>query len=327
MFGGAYVGKLGVARRTGALAYLSGSIVSNDLVLVDRSGRQEALPAPADRYFTPRFSPDGSRIAVTILNMVTAIFGSGDLWVYDLRSKNRTRVTFDSVSSSANWAPGGRYLAYSSLHGGRKTDAVYRIAVDGSGTPESLLVRPAPVNEAMFTPDGRRLVFREGVSGRARDIWVVPVDSSAGARPLLRTPFNERMIALSPDGHWLAYVSNEAGTDEVYVRTLEEGSPRWRVSTGGGTEPRWGPGARELFFRHADSVYVTRVEPGTEFRNGRARALFGGRFQTNPNLTTWDVSPDGSRFVFVRTSTGEEAQAVHLLLHWFERRLAVGEKP
>lgn len=94
------------------------------------------------------------------------------------------------------------------------------------------------------------------------------------------TPFDERNPAVSPDGRWLGYASNETGALEVYVRSLAEGSGRTRVSTGGGTEPRWARSGRELFFRSRDSGYAVPVTPGPVFRAGAPRALFGGRFTT-----------------------------------------------
>src|SRR4029077_8332157 len=126
---------------------------------------------------------------------------------------------------------------------------LFRIASDGSGVPETLLVRPAAtVFEGEFTRDGRTLVFREGGAQTQRDIWFMPVDSPQAAKPLLRTPFEERAIAVSPDGRWLAYVSTETGTDEVYARRLAEGSARWKVSTGGAFSPRFSRNGKELFY-------------------------------------------------------------------------------
>ena len=150
--------------------------------------------------------------------------GRGDLWILDRRTGGRDRVTFDSSSSGGEWTSDGRHLVFTSL--GRARGAVYRITVDGSGVPESLLTRPRKVLEAALTADGRTIVFREGVSGEDRNIWTAPADSTIGARPLVATQFDERDFALSPDGLWLAYVSNDAGPDQVYIRRLTEGSPR-----------------------------------------------------------------------------------------------------
>ena len=162
-------------------------------------------------------------------------------------------------------------------------------------------------------------MFRETNRGANRDILMAALDSPKVVRSLLVTPFDERNPAVSPDGRWLAYVSNETGTSEVYVRGLAEGSGRSIVSRGGGTEPVWARSGRELFFRANDSVYVVTVTPGAEFRGSSPRALFGGRFIT-ATVTNWDVSPDGQRFVMVRsTDAVSSGTPLHVVLHWFDQ--------
>lgn len=314
--GPAQVAKLGIAR-TGSLAYLSGSSLSRELVIVDRQGRVQLLPAPPGRYRQPRFSPDGRRIAMGIDH---ASFLSGDIWVYDLAARNLARLTFDSVSILPEWMPDGRRVAYVKWLGASSDRmGLFRIAADGSGVPETLLVRQNSTWEAQFTADGRRMAFRETHPQTSRDIWVAPTDSPQAATPLLRTPFNERSIALSPDGRWLAYVSNETGTDEVYVRRPQEGSPRWRVSTGGALGPRFSRSGRELFFWGGDSLYAVTLEGGDEPRLGPARALLGGRYESSSTQVPYDVAPDGNRFVLVRSQLGQGTEELHVILHWFDQ--------
>jgi serine/threonine-protein kinase len=312
--GPAQLAKLGMAR-TGALAYYAGGAISRQLVIADRQGRVEVLPAPPNRYRQPRFAPEGRRIAVAIDGGGP---NSGDVWVYDLDARNLARLTFDSVSSYPSWMPDGQRVAFSRLSA---RGNLLAIATDGSGTPETLLVRPQSIYEAEFSADGRTLVFRESHPETSRDIWMASMDSVQAAVPLLRTPFNERQIALTPDGRWLAYVSNETGASEVYLRRPQQGSPRWRVSTGGGLAPRWARGGRELFFWSGDSLLVVPVEAGTQPRLGEPRTVLVGRFQDSPTNILYDVSSDGSRFVLVQsesqgTQGGEE---LHVVLHWAER--------
>ncbi|HWO87509.1 MAG TPA: protein kinase, partial [Gemmatimonadales bacterium] len=319
--GPAQVAKLGISR-TGSLAYLSGAASQRDLVLVDRSGRVQVLPAGQQRYVAPRFSPDGRRIAVVYLSTSAAAPANrgrtnGDIWLWDLAVRNSQRITFDTASVSAEWRPDGRRLVFI-----REQPAamLFTVPADGSGRPESLLARSNPVYELSMVAGARHLVFRENKLGSLdRDIWMAPVDSPQAAVPVLVTPFDERNPALSPDGRWLAYASNETGALEVYVRGLAEGSGRTRISTVGGAEPRWAQGGRELLFRTADSVYSVSVLPGSEFRASVPRALFGGRFVVS-TTTNWDVSPDGRQFVMVRApESSVEGNALHVVLHWFEQ--------
>lgn len=313
------VAKLAVSR-TGALAYLSGNTATRELVLVDRAGRAEVLPAPRDRYTAPRFSPDGRRIAVAIAHTPQGNLRS-DIWVYEIAAHTLSRLTFDSLNMFPEWTHDSRHLAFVRQLGSRTREGLFRIAADGSGTPETLLIRPQPVWEVQFTPDDRTIVFRENHPRTNRDIWIAPVDSPQAARPLVRTPFEEREIALSPDGRWLAYVSDETGSNEVYVRPLREGMARWRVSRRGGTEPRWGNRGRELFFRNADSMYAVTVQLGTEFQAGPPRGLFAGSYAAafEFNSVLYDVSRDGSHFLMVREPAGAAGPDLNVVLNWFDQ--------
>ena len=310
-FGPAFPGKMGVAR-SGTLAFIRGGNSLRQLVLADAGGRVTVLPGPTRFYDTPRFSPDGQRIAVQVTDFAGST--TNDIWLYDLRSEQLSRLTFDSSSAVAAWAPDGRHLVYAGR--GR---TVLRIPTDGSGVPETLLVRQSGAVELELAGDGKTLAMRQTATGTSRDVWVGSLDSAKADRPLLRTPFNERAIALSPDGKWLAYVSNEAGSDELFVRRLEEGSGRWRVPRGGAGEPRWGPGGRELFFRVGDTVMATVMTPGPEPGFSAARTVLVGRFVSDFLKVVWDISRDGRRFVFTRNQSEADTPAITVMLHWFDR--------
>jgi Tol biopolymer transport system component len=301
--------------RTGAIVYYSGTAVERrELILVDREGRVQPLRVQLAPYRYPRFSPDGRRIAVGIESGTRSLWG--DIWEFNLSSQRLTRLTFDESGSQPEWTPDGLALTYSRL---TTMPEVYRVAADGSSDPRPLFNRnPNRIFEARLLPDGRHLVFREDVN--ARDVLVAPIDSPQAARPLAATSFNERAFAVSPDGRWIAFTSNQSGTNEVYVRRIEEGSPRWQVSTRGGTEPRWGPLARELFFRIGDSVYVVTAQLGADARFSEPRVLFGGNYHSSVNDVLWDVSPDGRRFVMVRLTGGAQSTNLHLILNLFGAR-------
>ncbi len=310
--GPAFPGKLGISR-TGTLAYLTGQNTQRELVLADRDGKLSVLPVPTRFYDRPRFSPDGQRIAFQVLDFVART--TSDIWVADLRAGNLSRITFDSSSSDPNWMPDGRRVVYKGREG-----TFFRIVTDGSGVAESLLARPnRSAAELEVSPDGKVLVFRESDARTRRDVWIATLDTPRTVRPLLHTPFEERGIALSPDGLWLAYVSNETGGDELFVRRLEEGSGRWRVSRNGGTEPRWGPGGHELLYRVADTVVAVMMKPGMEPEFSVARPVLVGRFSTDRNAAIWDISPDGRRFVFPRPQGESGTPTMIILLHWFDR--------
>jgi serine/threonine-protein kinase len=319
---GPQAAKLGLAL-TGSLAYLGGSVRQLELALVDRDGQASVLPAGVNWYNAPRFSPDGRRIAVTINMLGAQGFTPGDIWVWDLAAHNFQRITFDTLSATAEWAPDGRRLIYTH-ESGAGTAVLYTIPANGSGQPELLLTRPGFLVESAPTPDGRSVVIRESSRTTGRGIWLVSVDSPQAARPLVVTPFEALNPALSPDGRWLAYTSNETGTLEIYVRGLAEGAGRTRVSTGGGFEPRWARSGRELFFLSRDSLYAAAISPEPEFRASAAHALFAGHFLPN-RTTNWDVAPDGRRFVMVRPPAATaESSSLNVVLNWFDQPRAWG---
>ena len=310
-YGPAFPAKLGVAR-SGTLAFLQGLNSLRQLVIADAAGRVTALPGPSRFYETPRFSPDGQKIAVQVTDFAGVT--TNDIWIYDLRTEQMSRLTFDSASAVAAWAPDGRHLLYAGR--GR---TVLRIPTDGSGVPETLLVRQNAAVELELARDGKTFAIRQTMTSTTRDVWVGSLDSAKAERPLLRTPFNERAIALSPDGKWLAYVSNESGSDELFVRKLTEGSGRWRVPKGGANQPRWGPGGRELFFRVGDTVMAMAMTPGPEPVFSAPRTVLTGRFTGDLHRAVWDISSDGRRFIFARSQIEAETPAMTVLLHWFDR--------
>jgi serine/threonine-protein kinase len=302
--------------RNGMLAWLGGSAARRDLVLVDAAGRVDGTRTPADLYESPRFSPDGRRIAVGIGDLLG---GRPDIWVLELVRGTLSRATFDSSSVYPEWSPDGAWIHYATSRRGDYD--LWRARSDGSGVQESLVVAPNDQWEGVPSPDGRGFVFRVTSPETRRDIYWLPRGASQ-PEAVLTTPFEERGIAVSPDGKWLAYVSNETGTDEVYVRALPGPGGRVQISTNGAREPRWGPGGRELLYRSRDSVYATQIATaGGQVRVGARRALFHDVYRTGGagNHAGWDVDPSGQRFVFVRERGLDAERQVHVLLNRFDQ--------
>jgi len=304
--------RIGVA--ASAVAYFTGNpVAASQLLEVDRSGREHVLPLRPAAYSQPRYSPDGRWVAVGI---VGSGLGFGDIWVYDIPSQRLSRVTLDTLNAAPEWTPDGRRLLFSRFTGG--IFELYQAAADGStGSEPFFSRRPNATSEAHQLPDGR-LVFREDVSGSGGDIRVAPVDSPAAAQPLAATPFQERAPAPSPDGRWLAFTSNVSGALAVYLRRLDESAARWRVSPGNGTEPRWGPGGREIFYRSGDTVMSVDVRLGDEPVFGQPRRLFVGQYQASGSQPLYDVAPDGRRFLMVRDLTNAgQGLSLHIIIHPF----------
>ena len=302
---------------TGTLIYASGGAGQGgwSLVWVDRDGREQPLGLEPQPYFYPRVSPDGGRLAVAVFE------GDTDLWVFDLDRGSRSRITFGGTNQFFPvWTPAGDQLAFSDAPLG--TNTLHLVAADGSGQIDTLLQREGVQFPTSWSRDGSLLAYHETHPETLRDLWVLPVGGDP--EPFLITPFQERAPAFSPDGRWLAYVSNESGQDEIYVQPYPGPGPEFTVSTAGGREPVWSPDGSELFYRTEDQLMVVAVEPGDTFRGDTPRPLFADPYQRDNSAANgapnYDIMPDGQRFVMVSANvqgTGE-GLALILVTNWFE---------
>jgi serine/threonine-protein kinase len=286
--------------RNGWAVYLEGSVDQRRLTVVDRRGTARALPVEPRPYSDPRFSPDGGYIAATILSLGRGL--TGDIWVYDLRQATLSRLTFDGVHQFPEWSGDGRRLVTAQFTVGAAATPV------AGGLPTTLFQNPN-VFEATLTRDERTIVYRaNGIPG---DLYYVRRDSLDHPYAIVASSFDERSLALSPDDRWLAYVSNESGRNEVYVRPFPNGSERWQISVAGGTEPRWRRDGRELFYRHADTVLAAELRLEPAFSVGQRVALFSGDYVGSARHAGYDVHPNGQQFVFV---TAEPSGTQNLIL-------------
>jgi tRNA A-37 threonylcarbamoyl transferase component Bud32 len=284
----------------GAIIYpRSGGGAPRRLMLVSRSGQATPLTLDPKGYANPRFSPDGRRVAVYIAD---PIISSRDVWVLDIGQRVWSRLTTNGISDKPIWTPDGRRVVYSS------NDDLWWIAADGSGRPESLLVSVGSHFAGSITPDGRTVVFQETGSG-VNGIRTLAFDSAPAARTIIPAAFDESVPALSPDGHWLAYQSDQTGQMEVYVRSYPQPGARVSVSLQGGSEPVWAHNGRELFYRSGDSLMSASVTLSPTLAVTGRRGLFAGPFLNGGTFREYDVAPDDQHFVMI---SGGAAQSILL---------------
>ena len=305
----------------GRLVYASGagSVGERSLVWVDREGREEPLAAEPGSYTTPRVSPDGTRVAVDRRQG-----NNQDVWVYSIERRTLTRVTTDpAVDSHPLWTLNGERLVFQSAREGAR--GLFWKAADGTGTTDRLMESASPtfVGPSGWSPEGDSLVFGELLTSAANyDIGVLSMEGDRPSEPLLQTGFAEKAPTVSPDGHWLAYFTNETGQDEVYVQRFPDLGEKQQISVGGGREPLWSPDGRELFFRSPNglmAVPVLDTEP--TFRAGSAESLFEQQYATFIERRNYDIAADGQRFLMIKetaASDGATAQQLVVVLNWFE---------
>lgn len=296
----------------GTLAYVPSSSVNRPsyLVWVDRAGRERrALDAPA-RYDHPALSPDGQRVAVTI----TEDRQSSDVWVLGLDRATRTRLTSGrDAEFGPTWTPDGAYVIYTLEE---PVFQLYRRAADATSPAEPFLITPFDKDAAIVSADGRTLFFEHGVDRDA--IWASPVDRSAPPARLVQGSWNSGSPAPSPDGRWLAFSESESGQEEVYVVSYPDVSARReQISSGGGTEPRWSRGGREIVFRRGERMMVVPFDPVSGRAGGEVTLFSGPYHSAAPLMRSYDVTPDGSRFLMIRGATDEPSRSVVIVTNWF----------
>jgi Tol biopolymer transport system component len=267
------------------------------------------------------------------------------IWLFDLARETLTRLTFQGNANLLGaWTPDGQRIAFQSNKEGLP-NLFWQLA-DGSGGLERLTTSGYPQTPNSWSPDGQLLVFIENTPTTGYDIWVlrmgepspgsgqVPSASSGQVRkaqPFLRTLFNESAPRFSPDGRWLAYVSDESGRYEIYVQPYPGPGGKWQISTEGGTEPVWNPNGRELFYRSGGKMMAVDIATQPGFAAGKPRVLFEGPYVPTPaTLPNYDVTLDGQRFLMVKPSEQEAAPTqINVVLNWFEelkQKVPTGKK-
>lgn len=305
--------KFGISRN-GDLAYVPESS-DRALALVDRGGRARILPLPRRGFASPRFSPDGRRIAAA----VTPAGGElPDIWVVDLGRNTSHRLTFDRGNVAPVWRPDGTRIAFATKPGGRPFGFGIRwMAADATDSAETLLPGHLDQLPVAFTPDGRTLVFQRRDPESQGDLWILPLEGERKPRPYLRGPAHEHAAAVSPDGEWLAYASDEPGQEEVYVRAFPHAGAPIQISSGGGREPRWAPSGRELFYRSGEGMVAVAIETASALTVASRQVLFDDSpYLPHIHEAGYDVHPDGQHFVMVLR--GSKDREVVVVLNWFE---------
>jgi serine/threonine-protein kinase len=246
----------------------------------------------------------------------------GDVWVFQVGRPGGTRITAEGGRDfGAEWTRDGRELIYSSEH---PYFDLYRRAADATRPAEPLLTGSFDRYTGSVSPDGRLFAFALAIPGGG-ELWTVTLQGEPHAERYFANGFNLSHPALSPDGRWMAYDSDESGRIEVFAQSFPNPEQkRWKVSPGQGSEPMWTQGGRELVYRNADSVMVVGVDL-VHGGSGPPRVLFAGPYPDNPGWTrprSYDVTPDGQQFLMMkRTGTPTQPEIV-VVLNWFEELAA-----
>jgi WD40 repeat protein len=302
---------------TGLLVYIqsAGQGAKTILGWVDRQGTVQPL-SELELWGTGRLSPDGTRVA----NQIQAPTGkatAGDIWVWEVERRTRTRLTFEGENSNPIWTPDGRRITFGATVGGKA--GIYWVPADGSGKPELLLATDTLAVPSCWLPDGKSLLFSQAAGGKPGRIWVAPFSGGKAGTPapLHETTAFEQDAQLSPDGRWVAYASAEAGTVDIYAHPFPGPGAKVRISTQGANSVRWSRNGKELFYKGTGAegyLMAVDVQTAPAFHVSLPHAVVKARFGT-----TWDPAPDGKRFLIEQVPSLEGGrQRLQGVSDWFE---------
>jgi serine/threonine-protein kinase len=320
--------------RNGTLAYIpdsgSAGTFNRSLAWVTRDGREEAIAAPPRGYSVLRLSPDGTRVALDVRDTRN----NSDIWTWDLDRRTLTPLSLDpSQDMSPVWSADGTRIVWTSSRFGGNPNAVWQ-AADGTGPVERLSTSPQVQFPTAVTPDGKSVLLFWGATvenSLSLNLATIPLaPARAPDKPpqaILEAPTLKLNPAISPNGRWIAYQSNESGQAQIFVRPYPAvDSGRTQISTTGGTRPVWSRDGRELFYLD-DGGFMTAVgveTTGTVFKAALPRTLlktkyYAGTSTRGYDLRAFDVARDG-RFLMIKELTSEtrEQASITVVVNWVE---------
>jgi serine/threonine protein kinase len=307
-FSGLQGGRFSVAGT--ALAYRSGPTnVKTEMVWFDRAGTRLGTVGEAGDYTNPALSPDGRLLAAARRDPATL---QRDLWMYDLARGTSSRFTFDPADDvNPTWSPDGLQIAFASDRKGARD--LYRKLASGTGTEELLLQSADDKAPESWSPDGKYLLYN---MGSKKDLWMIPMAGERRPIPVLTGAFAFQMSQVSPNGKWLAYVSDESGRNEVFVQNFPPAGGKWPISVSGGTEPQWSRDGRELFYLQGSQLMTVPLqESAGGLEPGVPKPLFSVNLRTG-GRNRYLPSPDGRRLLAIVQMEAPNMLPLTVVLNW-----------
>jgi len=298
--------------RNGVLIYTLGGSASNRMVWLDRTGKLLGQVGQPGDILTASLSPSGDRVAARVADPQT---GNRDVWVFELTRGTATRFTFNAAYEGLPiWSPDGNRILFASDRNG--VYDLYQKPANGSADEESLLVSKEVKWPGDFSRDGKYLAYFAFNAQNNFDILVLPLTGDRKPIPFVHSSFNETLPRFSPDGRWIAYVSDASGRREVYVQPFPGPGGKWQVSTSGGDEPAWRNDGRELFYLGTDGRLMSvEIKTGAAFEAGVPTALFP-MTATPDGWTRYAPTADGKRFLVVAPERSQTLTPTTVVLNW-----------
>jgi Tol biopolymer transport system component len=294
----------------GLLVMIAGRIGNRQLAWFDRNGKQLGVVGAPAEYNDVVLSPDGKRVAVQRIDS-----NGSDVWMIDADRALPSRFTFDLVNDDPVWSSDGNTLLFSKSKNGIFN--IFKRLTNGSGKDELVCSTAESKEGSDLSPDGKFLLMDVYDSQGNLSLWVLPMFGDYKPYPLLNSNFREGQGHFSPDGKWFAYISDESGSTELYLRRFPECDNQVRVSNGGGAQPHWRKDGRELFYVATDrKVMAVDVKLGATAEVGTPKPLFTAGVLRYDAPNRYAVSADGQRFLVNTTVQTTNETPITVVLNW-----------
>ena len=306
---------------SGTFAYLKNISMPRSLMWVDFNGKEENLNTPPDLYASPKISHDGTRVALGISDST----GNQEIGIWNIARRGMIRLpNKGTINYMPNWAPDSQSIVFGLMRG--SNIGIYRMSSDGTGAIESLYTETGrQILPSSLSRNGNILLCQIQQTGiDIPDIGMLSMEGNPKWQLLLQESCTESQPQLSPDEKWMAYVSNESGRAEIYVRSFPETDKvREQISTNGGNNPLWSRDGRELYYRNGSNVMAVAIEPDPRFRAEKPRSLFPDSYVSSDVTSTgWDIHPNGKKFLMMKEVAIESQESsrpkIYIVQNWFE---------
>jgi len=296
----------------GVLLYRPYSTTQSELVWVDRAGRRLSVASPAGQYGNITLSPDDKRIAFDRFGP-----SGNDVWLLNLQRRTTSRFTFQPPNNNVPvWSPDGHLVAFASSRSGGLD--IYQRQSNAAGADEPLVKLNGPpiVFPSDWSADGRYLTYYRTDAKTQTDIWILPLFGDRKPFPLIHSEFSEGQSQFSPDGKWIAFVSDDSGTPQVYVQSFPTLTGKFQISIEGGTQPHWRRDGKELFYLTLNrTLMAVKVKTGAAFEADAPAPLFETGLNVSELRQSYAVSADGQRFL-LNTPIAGTSPPLTIVLNW-----------
>ena len=288
---------------------------ARNVYIVNRKGQEQKLDVPPKDYIDPVFAPDGKRFAVVIRSIQ-------ELEVIDRERGSVTSVSPSLANFAAVWTPDGKNLMFDAIPrssdnsyrmGASQERGIFRVAVDGGSEPQLLRVTPQISHVTAVAGEYAAVMVSDPATNT--DLWLMSLHEPYEMKAFKKSTAVERQGALSPDGKWMAYSSNDSGRTEIYVEPVPGPGGRKQISSDGGDQPRWVRNGREIVYRNGTKMMSVPLQTHPTFQAGKAVELFDRKFDPGAAVAGYDVSPDGQMFVMTRSEHDNPTQ-IRVVMNW-----------